>query len=88
MYATMRVVRGLDVTVASTGAQFGLFAVIFLATHRHENDHVVLVKFGKMAHENVTVSLVVDVAVTVTIVSLGAVVVSVVCVTPAENVAV
>lgn len=88
MHATTSVVRGLHITVTRTSTQFDFFAVVLLATFGNKNDDVIFIKFGEMAHAKVTVSLVVEVAVTVTMVVPGTVVVSLVCVTPAENVAV
>jgi hypothetical protein len=55
----------LDVAVAGTSRQFGLQAVVLLAAYGDEHHDVVGVEFGEMAHENVTVSDVVDVAVMV-----------------------
>lgn len=86
MYAAGRVVRRLFVDVASSGRQFVLEAVVFVAADNNRNYDVIFVQFGKMAHEKLTVSLVVDVAVMVEILFPPDVVV--VCVTPALNVAV
>ena len=86
MYAAGRVVRRLFVDVAGSGRQLILEAVVFVAADNNRNYDVIFVQFRKMAHEKLTVSLVVDVAVMVEILFPPDVVV--VCVTPALNVAV
>jgi len=84
--SALRVVGGLNVTVACSGRQFSLKAVVLLASYNDGDNDVVFVKFGKVAHEKLTVSEVVDVAVTVEIFSEPIVVV--LEVTPPEKVAV
>jgi hypothetical protein len=86
MHTAASVVRGLPVDIPGAVAQLLFFAVVLLTAHRHESDNVVLVQFRKVTHVNVTVSLVVDVAVIVATVKPP--LVDVDEVTPAEKVAV
>lgn len=67
--ATERVLPAIGVVAGApirvTGARSQLVFIILVSAYRDKDNHIVFVKFCKMAHVNVTVSLVVDVAVTV-----------------------
>jgi hypothetical protein len=62
MLVGISVVAGAFVNISRAGCQ--LIFIILVSAHRDKDDNVIFIKFGKMAHVNVTVSLVVDVAVT------------------------
>lgn len=86
MHTAASVVGGLPVHIPGALTQLLLFAVVLLTAFGNKRNHTVFVYFGKMTHENVTVSLVVEVAVITLTLELPTVEVE--DVTPAEKVAV